>query len=586
MPSHGYKVFTDIAKGDKAKKLNEAVAACKNVLKTSPNDATTMHALGLIECNLGHVDEAIKWFEKALLINPVNADVLYHSGLAMLAIDSLHAVTEFMPHNLEAFYHLGIAYAENGQVIEAEAAYQQALKINPNYAEVLNNLGNIYNNQDKFSEAIACYHRAIQAQPAYAVPYNNMGLTMVNLGKLGEAERHYHQALSIQPRYPEALNNLGIVFRMRGQFEESKKCLQQALSLRAEYPEALNNIGNAYKDCGDMQTAITYYHKALQLNDSADYRHNLALALLAAGKLQEGFAEYELRWATNQLKNSAKAFPVPEWRGEEAMGKTLLITSEQGFGDSLQFCRYAQLAKERGIRVVFEVPTPIKRILASLKDADYVVARGETLPPYDLHCPMMSLPFAFKTTLETIPAPSPYLFADERAIAEWKDRLATDTKKLRVGLVWAGSSRMYSQDLVATDRRRSLSPDMMMPLLNIPDISFYSLQKIGDKMPASYNVIDHMDLCNDFADTAALVSNLDLIISVDTAMAHLVGALGKPVWMLNRFDSCWRWLQNRNDSPWYPTLRQFRQTSAGDWSGVMTQVYHALEHLSSTQLRD
>lgn len=592
MQNSAYKIFTETATGAKAKRLKDAVASCKNMLKASPRDASCMHALGLIECQLGNVAAGAEWLQKAIAINPVSTEILYHHGLALMelgqlpeAIEDLRAALGLDPKNTEILYHLGMALNEKGQIAEAEAAYQQALAINPHYVEVLNNLGNIYNNQDKFMEAIACYRRAIVAKPDYVMPYNNMGLTLVTLGKLDEAERHYHHALSIMPNYAEALNNLGIVLRMQGRFEEGKNCIKKALTLKPHYAEALNNLGNAYKDCGDMESAIAQYKKALRLNDTPDYRHNLALALLAAGQFRDGWKEYEARWTTKQLAGSGKNFTQPQWRGEtakmgETSGRTLLITHEQGFGDTLMFCRYAPLAKERGWRVVVEVPAPLKRLIASLPDVE-VVARGEALPEFDAHCPMMSLPLAFNTTLETIPASAPYLTPDNVLVEKWRERLPPSSGKIRVGLVWAGSSRIYSQELIATDRRRSLAPEMLAPLLDIPGIEFYSLQKIGAPMPAELKIIDFMPECQDFADTAALAANLDLTISVDTAMVHLVGAIGKPVWMLNRFDSCWRWLQKRDDSPWYPTLRQFRQQAPGDWANVMVRVREALAKVAA-----
>lgn len=581
MPPSAYKIFTETPSGAKAKRLKEAAAACKNMLKAAPRDFACMHALGLIECQLGHLAEGTEWLQKAAAINPVSGEILYHGGLALMelrrlpeAIENFRVALTLDPRNPEILYHLGMALNDNGVIAEAEAAYQQALSANPAHVETLNNLGNLYSNQEKLSEAIGCYHRAIKARPDYVMPYNNMGLCLVTLGKLDEAERYYRQALAIVPDYPEAMNNLAIVMRMRGQFFEGKALLEKALALRPNYVEALNNLGNACKDCGDAEAAIGYYKKALHIDDTPDYRHNLALALLMVGKFRDGWKEYEQRWATKQMAGAEKSFAQPHWRGEAGEGRTLLMTHEQGFGDTLQFCRYAALAQGRGLRVVIEVPAPLKRIMASLEGVE-VVAHGEALPVFDFHCPMMSLPVAFKTELETIPASIPYLTPPPELAEQWRVRLAEE-KRLRVGLVWAGSSRWHSQDLVATDRRRSVTPETFAPLFDVPGVAFYSLQKTGAPMPPEFGVTDFMGECHDFADTAALLVNLDLLISVDTAMVHLAGAMGRPIWMLNRFDSCWRWLQKREDSPWYPSLRQFRQTQPGDWGGVMMRVREEL----------
>jgi len=380
--------------------------------------------------------------------------------------------------------------------------------------------------------------------------------------------------------YPEAWNNLGIIYRLRGQFEGSKDCFRKALLLRPAYAEACNNLGNALKDCGEMDEAIFFYQQAIQLKDTADNHHNLALALMATGRLQEGWREYEWRWKSNQLASGFRSFTQPLWQGEFAKGKTLLLHAEQGFGDTLQFCRFATFVIERGLRVILEVQPSLVRLMKSLAGVEAVVARGQPLPAFDLHCPLLSLPLVFNTSLETIPVATSYLSADHEAVSVWRDRLLEHDGFFKVGLVWAGKPQRHTPDLAATDRRRSMPPEHLAPLADIEDVRFFSLQKEGQLAPAELTLVDYMDRCHDFADTAALIANLDLVISVDTAVAHLAAAIGKPVWLLNRLDTCWRWLQNREDSPWYPTLRIFRQPCAGDWQSVIANVRDALIHQS------
>jgi hypothetical protein len=265
----------------------------------------------------------------------------------------------------------------------------------------------------------------------------------------------------------------------------------------------------------------------------------------------------------------------PQWRGETADGKILLIYAEQGFGDTLQFCRYGELAAARGLRVIMRVPKPLVRLLRSLSGVAQVIAEDEDLPAFDLQCPMLSMPLALATTPATIPSRIPYLAAEEAAVAAWQSRLAGSAPGPRIGLVWAGSAR-NTPALAAVDRRRSIAPDRLAPLLDLQGLHFFSLQKDGPAGSPPLPLIDFMTEMQDFADTAALVANLDLIISVDTAAAHLAAALGKPVWLLNRFDSCWRWLTDRRDSPWYPTLRLYSQPRPGDWDAVIAELVRDL----------
>ncbi|MEC4593437.1 glycosyltransferase family 9 protein [Nitrospirillum amazonense] len=286
--------------------------------------------------------------------------------------------------------------------------------------------------------------------------------------------------------------------------------------------------------------------------------------------------EYERRWDTDLMKAARRTYSQPRWRGQRAeTGRsTLLLHAEQGMGDVLQFCRYAPLAAERGHAVVLEVYRPLLRLLHSLPGVAEgrvrLVATGDPLPPFDLHCPLMSLPLAFGTTLDTVPAATPYLAADPTDLSRWRDAVAAGGPGLKIGLAWAGNPKTS-----VPDRRRSIDPTLLAPLADVPGVRLFSLQKEG-AAPAGLSLTDLMGGAADFADTAALISQLDLVISVDTAVAHLAGALGRPVWLLNRFDTDWRWLLGRDDSPWYPTLRQFRQTSPGDWQDPIARACDAL----------
>jgi hypothetical protein len=300
------------------------------------------------------------------------------------------------------------------------------------------------------------------------------------------------------------------------------------------------------------------------------------MALLADGDFAAGWREYEWRLKKPQRITSVRPFLQPQWHGEAAEGRRLLIHPEQGYGDTLQFCRFAALATARGFHVTLEVQRPLVRLLQSLGGVAQVVGRGDELPEFDVHCPIMSLPLALGTTLETIPAAPAYLHANVQQVARWRRRLAVmepihDRRTARIGLVWAGSPRLNSPRATAVDRRRSMPPDRWAPLFEIKGLAFFSLQKDGPSAGGA-PIIDLMGEMDDFADTAALIANLDLVIAVDTAVAHLAAALGKPVWLLERFDSCWRWLRGRRDTPWYPHMRLYRQPSAGGWESVMSEI--------------
>jgi hypothetical protein len=300
-----------------------------------------------------------------------------------------------------------------------------------------------------------------------------------------------------------------------------------------------------------------------------------------AGRFEEGWKEFEWRWKKKAF--SGRNFSAPLWRGEAIGDRTILLHAEQGLGDTLQFCRYALLIA-CSARIILEVQAPLVRLLSRLPGVMQIVARDDNLPPFDLHCPLMSLPHLFGTTLDTIPAATPYLSADPALAANWQERLA-GLDGLRIGLVWAGGQRL-DPAAAAVDRRRSTALKALAPLGEVSGVRFVSLQKDGPAAQAADPPHDLMlhdfttDL-HDFEDTAALIVNLDLVISVDTAVAHLAGALGKPVWLLNRFDTDWRWLLNRDDSPWYPTLRQFRQPRPGDWNGAVCAARDALQRLAA-----
>ena len=465
---------------------------------------------------------------------------------------------------------------------EAVGCYGRALDLRPDFAEAHDALGNARRDQGRLDDAVCCYRTALVLRPDLAQVHNNLGSTLKEQGRLDEAITCCRRAIVLKPDFPEAYNNLGSALAEQGVLEDAVGCYRKALDLRPDFPEAYNNLGTGLREQGRLDEAIACYRRAVGLRPNyPDAHFGLGMALLARGDMAEGWAEYEWRWQTPQMRRGRRPFAQPQWHGEAAAGRTLLIHAEQGFGDTLQFCRYGPMAGARGLRVVMEVERPLVRLLRDLPGVELVVGRGEKLPPFDLHCPLLSMPLALGTTMATIPDGGAYLHADAAQMAAFQTRLgAAVGDRPRIGLAWAGSARLHSPALAAVDRRRSVAPDRLLPLVGLHGFHFVSLQKGGPEVPGDFSLTDFMCEMEDFADTAALIASLDLVISVDTAVAHLAAALGKPVWVLERFDSCWRWLNGRRDSPWYPTVRLYRQPRPGDWDSVLTEVARDLGSLA------
>ena len=494
------------------------------------------------------------------------------------AEDCYRRLIAIKPDCAEAYANLGNILKESARLNEAESCYRVALNISPHLAVVHFNLGTLLQDAGRMGEAEISYRHALQIKPDFIEACSNLANTLKESGRLIEAERYYRQALHSNPDSSDLHSNLGVVLKDLGRFQEAEASCLQALQINPDFAGAHNNLGIIHKESGRLPEAEECYRRALQIQpDYPEAHSNLAITLLTRGELMAGWEEMEWRWKTPQMKSGWRHVSQPQWGGEEARGKTLLIHAEQGLGDTLQFCRYATLAAESGLKVILEVQAPLVKLLHGLSGVDQVFAYDETLPPFDLHCPMLSLPLALNTTLETIPSATAYLQADMAQINEWQIRLAAlPNKGYRVGLVWAGNSHTHWPQAALIDRQRSLSPEQLAPVLSLPGFAFFSLQKEGTTAPENLPLIDFMSEMKDFSDTAALIANLDLVITVDTAVAHLAGALGKPVWILNRFDSCWRWFREREDSPWYPSARLFRQPSPGEWKTVIEKVAEQL----------
>ena len=472
-------------------------------------------------------------------------------------------------------YHLHL----HNRLAEAEPFYRKALALDPDFKEAWANLGLVSLALGRPGEAVACQREALRIDPDNADALNNLGTAHYANGHIVEAENCFRAALRIQPAHANATLNLGSARQTLNHVDEAEGLFRRALALGIDPARANSNLALALMEQARPTEAELLCREALALRpDYKEARANLALALLMMGRLDAAWPEYEARWEVESMGTPAPVLTQPRWTGQKLNGETVLLYAEQGFGDTLQFCRYAPMVAAAGGRIVLVVPKALRRLLTTLEGvAELLTEEDDIRIVCDYHCPLLSLPLAFNTTIDTIPGAVPYLHADP---APWGDTLA-GLPGLKVGLVWAGKSRTAQPHAVAIDKRRSMHLADMASLLSVPRTSFVSLQ-LGppasqmEALPDGANLLDVSDRLTDWADTAALIAGLDLVIAVDTAVAHLAGALGKPVWMLNRFDSCWRWFLNRDDTPWYPTMRLFRQTRRGDWAGVIERVKQAL----------
>jgi Flp pilus assembly protein TadD len=462
---------------------------------------------------------------------------------------------------------------EAGSLRAAEGLYRRILREHPRNADALLALGRIYGRFGQIDGAASYYRQALLVDPGLAEGHYNLGSVLQQKGLYDEAVVHYQEALRLDPSHAMASVNLGSIFQQKGNFDDAILFYRKAVESSPELVSAHNNLGLALQEKGRFEEAMTCHRRALQIDpDHATVHFNLGVLLLMHGELRQGWAEYE--WRKKFSNYQARNFARPSWDGGDISGKTIFIHSEkgfEGFGDTLQFVRYVPLIAERGAKVIVECQKELKSLIVNVEGADRVISCGETIPAFDVHSPFLSLPYVFDTTLEDIPSKTPYLAADRRLVLKWKDKVRNNRSGLNVGLVWSGDLKH------PRSQYRSCSLDIFAPLARLDKITIYSLQKgeasrQAKNPPAGMNIIDHTDDFSDFSDTAALMENLDLIISVDTGAAHLAGGLGIPVWTLLPFIPEWRWLLNREDSPWYPTMRLFRQPSPGDWNSVIARI--------------
>jgi tetratricopeptide (TPR) repeat protein len=568
-------------------RLDMAVASYRQALTLQPDLAAAHANLGEVLAHLRRFDEAVSSYRRALELQPEDAETLNNFGNALQkkgraeeALEALRRALVLKPDYVEAFYNLGLAYAALARWQDAIAVLRHALDLRPGFVEALNNLGSAYLEAGNISDAMAHIRRSIELRPDYAMAHNNLGRVLMREKRLDEAVLGFQQALRIDARCAPAHSNLGAAFLEMDRLEEAMACFQQAIALDEEIADAHWNLGVALLRQGQFDEAARCCRRAIACQADHPAAHlNLGLILLSQGHYEEGWREYEWRSRDPRNPSLSANFCIPRWDGRAAPGQKLLVHSEQGFGDTIQFARYLPLVKKRSgaQQVVFACPVELHRLFAGLRGLDAQLVARHTEGPIDLrdfdqHVPLLSLHLALGISDPSSHRES-YLTVAPDLTAQWRARIRGGGA-LRVGLAWRGNPAHEN------DRNRSLPAQHFLPFLQIPGVTCYSLQVHAPaderRHLSDAGLVDLTAEIRDFSDTAALIVALDLVITADTVVAHLAGALGRPVWTLLPFIPDWRWGLERDDTPWYPAMRLFRQTRAGDWDSVVQRASAAL----------
>lgn len=561
--------------------------AAEALLARYPSSVALLSLLGGAQTGLGRHDRAAAAFARAVAASPGDAQGHYNLGTALLAqgrfddaIACFRRTIAIAPDDAGAHGNLGYALKERGLPEEAIAAFRRAIALRPEDADAHYNLGNILKEQGKLEEAIAAYRQAIARNPGRPEIHNNLGNALREQGLEDAALACFRQAVDIRPDYADGHYNLGCVLIERREPEAAIAALRRALALRPGHAETLAFLGIALSDAARLDEAVAAYEQAIAA--APDYfqpRHSMAHALLLLGAYDQGWPCYEWRWK-DPLRADDPTFPEPLWLGgEDIAGKTVFLHHEQGLGDTIQFARYAPLARDRGARVVLGVQEALHPLLRDAFPGIAVIAGSVAPARFDYHVPLASLPLAFGTTPDTIPAPAAYLSADPERVRKWRERIGPEG--FRIGICWQGSTARI-------DRGRSFPVAQFAGIAGLPGVRLISLHKGHgesqlDTLPEGMRVElpgpDFDPEGEAFLDTAAIMRVCDLVITSDTAVAHLAGALGLPVWVMLQHVPDWRWMLGRADSPWYPSMRLFRQQARGDWRSAFAPAETALEAL-------
>ena len=561
-------------------RLDEALENYDKAIELKSDDAASYYNRGTILQGLQRLDEALESFNQAISLKPDYAAAYSNRGNVLKelqrldeALESYDKAISLKPDYAAAYSNRGILLKEFQRLDEALESYDKAISLKPDYAEAYSNRGILLKELQRLDEALESFDKAISLKPDYAAAYSNRSIVLQALQRLDEALESQDKAISLKPDYAEAYSNRGNVLRELQRLDEALESFDKAIILKPDYAEAYSNRGLVLKDLQYLDEALESYDKALRLKpDYPSVNWNISLCHLLDGNFKDGWSGYEWRWKNKDSSTfkSKRNFLQPLWLGAESLkGKTILLYAEQGLGDTIQFSRYAPLVALLGAKVILEVQRPLVKLLKNIEGVSQIIAKGDNLPDFDYQCPLLSLPLAFKTELQTIPPVSQYMTSDSGKVMIWQSKLGKKSKP-RIGLVWSGNAKHKN------DHNRSLSLSQLLPSLP-PNIEYVCLQKelrdADKELLAQHSQIKYFgDALADFTDTAALCELMDVVISVDTSVAHLAGALGKQTWVLLPFGPDWRWLLDREDNPWYPSVKLYRQEKAGDWSGVMEKI--------------
>lgn len=627
-PKHPLQDLLDVRKALDlldSRKTDEAKALCMAVLSRNPALVFANHARGLVAMHEGKFADAETYLRKAIEADPENAEYMSNLAGTVLSQDRIDEAISIYEHAIRidrdhrasriglanalhekndpeasvAYFedavkrepnapgplsHLGRALIECKRYNEAVAVILKSLELQISFAPSHTALGEAFHAMEMYKEAIESHKTAILLDPQDTYAHNKIADSYLKLNRIDEAHEHLLRVIEIAPKDPNAYVKLGSsYFSTSDRFDDAMRMFNKALEVDSKHALTYNNIGAIQHDHGDLEDAIGNFRKALELRPNyPTARHNIALSLLLQGHLKEGWECHESRLVTRERSHVYRLIHklfelIPKWDGKSSLaGKYILLMHEQGFGDSIQFLRYVRMVLDQGARVALHVKNPLYRLFQSYSPEVTLIRESDPLPPCDCAYVLMSLPYAMGTdTVDDIPSvPGGYLSADPILKSSWGEKirqLSQSPEKLRVGVVWGGNPEH------GNDRHRSIAMDKFATLFQLPNIEFYSLQKgkpldAFKELPPGLPIFNLGDDCQDFADTAAAIANLDLVVSVDTSVVHLAGALGHPTWVLLPHVPDWRWLQDREDSPWYPGMRLFRQPALSDWDSVLTKV--------------
>ncbi|MGD9719619.1 MAG: tetratricopeptide repeat protein [Pirellulales bacterium] len=606
----------------------EAVESLRRAATIQPNHAAAHHHLGVLLAQQGATVAAIESLQQAQRLRPDDAEIaanlrfvaadlenrgaMMHSERGQLAdaAESLRRVVALVPDDADAHYNLGHVLSRQGLWSEAGPHFRRATELRPDHAAAQLQFANALFAQEQFAEAAAGYRRALTLVPDNPHALTNLGNALLRLGQLGEAIQAHRRAVAIAPDNAEAHNNLGVALAEEKQHDEALACYAEALRLRPDYFDACMNRATVLVLQDRLGEALALYERALQLNpghrqslfnvgfiraeqnqldealacydqivrhdpSDADAHYHRAMTLLALGRASEGWPEYEWRW--RRPGKAERPLPQPRWNGAALAGQTILLWTEQGYGDSLQFIRYARLLKQQGAAVVVDCEPRLASLCEHCDGVDRVVTTGQSFPPYDVHAPLLSLPLLCREFDPEHVSDGPYFHPAAQKVDAWRRTIGG--AGLRVGISWRGNPAN------PMDARRSVPLEYFAPLARAPGVRLFSLQVDGgreelDRVANDWPIIDLAPQLANFHEAAAAMVNLDLVVTCDSAPAHLAGALGRSVWLALAHAPDWRWMLDRTDSPWYPTMRLFRQPQRGDWASVFAEIARALAALT------